>query len=123
MSGGTTRQEAFDEACAFAVLDGFEVVGGDDRTLLLDLDSPHAWVQYERVLRVVEEHYLVESIESWASKSGNTHVRVKLFDPVPQSTRYALQAALGSDGVREALHFVQLANGVAEPCVLFKPPR
>jgi hypothetical protein len=121
MSGGSLTPEALAGAIKLAEEEGFEVVRGNDATLLLDLDTEHAVEQFYRVLPIVEEHFGVESHETWSSKSGKTHAAVKLTAPLPCVQRLLLQAALGSDGKREALGLLQLQNGCAEPNVLFKP--
>lgn len=121
MSGGSTRPEALADALREARAAGFDVVEANEDTLLLDLDTPAALAQFKRVLPIVQEHFGAGVPERWKSKSGNTHVRIPLADPLVHTARYLLQAALGSDGVREALHLVQRVNGCAEPCVLFRP--
>lgn len=112
--------ECFEAAIAEAKKT-FDVVQGDERTLLLDLDTPEAKTQYERVFPIVQEKFDVVSTSSWLSKSGNTHIAVTLAEPLSVTWRIALQAALGSDGVREVLGLKRYANGVIEPSMLFKP--
>lgn len=121
MSGGSLTPDALAAAIELAKEDGFEVVQSNDRTLLLDLDSAWAREQFDRVLPIVNEHIGVDHVEEWSSKSGNTHVKVVLIQSLPIDMRVLLQAALGSDGVREALALVQHRNGCEEPSVLFKP--
>lgn len=99
----------------------FEVIQSDVMTLLLDLDTPEALAQYMRVLPKVMEHYNVVSTTSWLSKSGNTHIQIRLGEALDLSERIALQAALGSDGVKEVLSLRRMQNGCVEPCLLFKP--
>lgn len=122
MSGGSASPEALAAVIMAAKADDFTVVTADAHTLLLDLDTPEALKQFKRVLPIVQEHFGAGTPEKWKSKSGNTHVRIPLDDETPYAVRYMLQAALGSDGVREALHMVQIYAGCVEPCVLFKPP-
>ena len=121
MSGTSLTPEALDGAIMLAKERGFEVVTADERTLLLDLDTLEARAQYGRVFPILTEHFGVDSVEEWASKSGNRHVRIRLSLPQSPAVRYGLQAALGSDGVREALILVQHRNGCEEPSILFKP--
>src|SRR5262245_55939864 len=101
MSGGSLTQAALDEAIAEATAKGFEVVRGNDTTLLCDLDSPAAIERFHTVYPLVEEYFGADDYESWESKSGNMHVLVKLNGPLHVTTRLLLQAALGSDGKRE----------------------
>ncbi len=113
--------EALQGAVADAKASGFDVIVSTPSTLLLDLDSPEALAQYNRVLPVVKEHFGPLTEEVWRSKSGNTHVRLTLTFSLDAPWRAALSAALGSDGKREALNLVtQLIYGVY-PAVLFKP--
>jgi hypothetical protein len=65
--------------------------------------------------------YGAAEVERWASKSGNTHIRIALAYPQPWAVRYALQAALGSDGVKEVLALMQMQNGCDEATMLFRP--
>lgn len=122
-SGDGLTQELFDEAMAQAIADGFEVIRGTPSTLLLDLDTDAAWAQFERVLPTVEKTVGTLGLRQWPSKSGNRHVQLKLVGDLPALLRIALQAALGSDGVREALALKRLENGIAEPSSLFRPTR
>jgi hypothetical protein len=99
----------------------FDVVQSDATSLLLDLDTPEALAQYQRVLPKLLDNYDVVSTQSWLSKSGNTHVRIELGREMTLPERLALQAALGSDGVRELLSLRRFHNGIAEPSRLFRP--
>lgn len=121
MSGNSLTSEALEAAVLEAESQGFAVVRSNDTTLLLDLDSPFAIRQFRRVLPIVQEHFGAGAAQMWLSKSGNTHVLVPLREGLDPLLRFALQAALGSDGVRETLNFTQLLNGCNEPSILFKP--
>ena len=121
MSGEGLNQVELDAAIAEAVANGLEVVRADETHLLLDLDNEAAIAQYDRVLPLVMEHYGATDIERWRSRSGNTHIRLRLAQAQPWAVRYALQAALGSDGVREVLIMVRMQNGCDEAAMLFKP--
>lgn len=104
--------------------EGLTVVSADDSTLLLDLDTAAAREQYERVLPSVQQYFDVTSIESWQSRGGNLHVKLTLGTPRPAYLRYALQAALGSDGVKETLTLMRELSGCgAQSSILFRPPR
>lgn len=118
----TLTKEAVDLAAHNAEANGFTVIRGDAWSLLLDLDTEQQRAQYEAVLPHFEQNYAIEEIQSWPSKSGHRHTRIKLYTPISEpAMRYALQAALGSDPVREMLSIVRLRNGVPEPSMLFKP--
>lgn len=121
MSGASLNQLELDAAILQGRLDGFAVERADDYSLLLDIDTPHAMAQYERVLPLVSEHFGAVEKERWASKSGNTHIRVHLPCALPWHMRYALESALGSDGVRSVLALRQMLNGCDEASMLFRP--
>lgn len=120
MSGSSLTQPELDDAIADAEARGFEVVRANDRTLLLDLDDEEAVATYRRVLPLLQERFEAVATD-WKSKSGNTHVKIALGAPLPWAVRYALEAALGSDGVRQVLAVLQMQNGCDEASVLFKP--
>lgn len=104
-----------------AASEKFDVVQSDCNTLLVDLDTRAAVAQWERVLPRVRECFGIEKIARWRSKSGNEHAAITLSHPQPIAVRLALQAALGSDGVREVLGLKRMENGCEEPSVLFRP--
>lgn len=113
----------FDEETEEMTTAGFDVLLGDDFTLLLDLDGD---VELDaRLLDRASELFgvQVDTFEVWTSKSGppNRHARVKLVNPATVVERIALQAMLGSDPMRELLSLARLRRGVAEPVRLFKP--
>lgn len=120
MSGGSLSPERFAEDISEAA-QKFEVIQSDGSTLLLDLDTPEALAQFERVLPKVKDVFGITKAAKWSSKSGNTHALVALSEPLPVLMRLALQAALGSDGVREVLALKRWENGCHEPSVLFRP--
>jgi hypothetical protein len=99
----------------------FDIVQGSPTTLLLDLDTPEALAQFERVLPKIHDNFGVTGVQTWRSKSGNTHKVVALACALTADIRVALQASLGSDGVKEALSVQRFLNGCEEPSVLFRP--
>lgn len=120
MSGSALNQEELDEHVAEAIKEGYEVIWGNDHTLLIDLDSIAAMDCFEEVLPTVLELFPVKQIYRWISKSNNRHVMIELDVKLPWEVRYALEAALGSDGVRTALAIRQMENGCKEASVLFR---
>lgn len=115
----------FREEAARATDDGFEIIVSDGTLLLLDLDDDAALSEYERrrdiLLRSIPEVIIGET-SRWCSKSGKGwHVIVALNGKVGPARRIALQAALGSDWLRESLSIARLLNGIDEPSRLFKP--
>lgn len=123
MSGNSTtlNQAGIDAAIADAATRGFEIVRGDDKTILLDLDSDDAYTQYERVMPVLREHVAVKQVDEWASKGGGMHVRITIDGGLSVEERLGIEAALGGDGMRAMLAYVRLWNDVSEPSVLFRP--
>lgn len=109
------------EAAINAASYQFDVIQSTEMVLLVDLDTPEALAQFRRVLPKVIANYGIANIQTWKSKSGNTHKLIRLTSPLPVETRIALQAALGSDGVREVLSLKRRQNGCDEPCLLFRP--
>ncbi len=121
MSGGAT-QESLDLAIAGAVADGMTVVAAGPHELLLDLDDEAALGRYENLRPALAENFGGAESERWRSKSGQGwHVVVRLLKPMDVARRIALQASLGSDGLRELLAIACLENNVTEPSVLFRP--
>lgn len=100
----------------------------DDKTLQLDLDSEAAYEVYlKQVVRLRELELLPVDVtlDEFASvrrsRSGNRHVIIKLFRPLPAEERIMLQALLGSDPVREALSLARVRAGNLFPILLFVP--
>lgn len=100
---------------------GFTVVHSDPTHLLLDLDTASSVAQYNRVLPILQRHIAATEKRRWLSKSGNLHVVLELDEALPIEQRLLLQAALGSDGVREVLSLIRSKAGIKEPSKLFKP--
>lgn len=109
------------EAKEKAESEGFEVVLGDDYTLLLDIDSAadlDRW--HQSADRLLQYGVDVVEQEEWKSKSGNMHVRIKMKTPLPVRQRVGLEAILGSDRKRAGLSYRE-AERAEFPCMLFKP--
>jgi hypothetical protein len=118
-------------ARAYLIAKGFtdwEVVIADDKTLMLDYDdmpagsAPFLPEQFFMALGILEQipgqgskTYYAASV----SKGGNTHVIVRLTEPMPIVERIAWQAAFGSDLKREALHLLSISRGELNPILLF----
>lgn len=122
MSAEGLSQEETDFCIKQAEDAGFVVCRGAPDVLLLDLDSPEAVAQFERVFEAFARNFDFLGAERWKSKSGNTHIRIRLSKPWDIQTRLVLQAALGSDGVKEMLTMLRVWNGIEEPSMLFQPP-
>ena len=105
--------------------------------LQIDLDRPRARIP-KRLLRLVSEHVQIKSVKYNRSKSGNTHVTIrikpdyywsKLLQRHPYNPRVEkcqqfehlfLQAVLGSDPVRELLSWGRARNGCPYPTLFFE---
>lgn len=99
-----------------------DLIVGDERMLLLDLDNQQALDTYIRNIGMFYEQYSAERTERWTSRHGRTHMVVHLTNPVPDvATRLLLQAALGSDPTRELATWRDHSRGYKTPNVLFKP--
>jgi hypothetical protein len=120
--GGLTP-EVFAEETKEQEEAGFEVIFGDPKHLLLDLDTDRDLNSYDNRSDDLLRMFGHFEIERYTSKSGRGwHVIVRLDEPIPNVLeRIALQAALGSDPKREALSILRVRNGIAEPIRLFKP--
>lgn len=115
-------QEGFDDVMEQAKEKGFDVIQAGPNQLLLDLDTHADAVRYERLLPAFKEHLGAVEIARWNSKSGiGTHVLVQIREELPEVERILLQAALGSDGVRELLAHRRLKRGIKNVSRLFKP--
>lgn len=121
MSGASLNQPELEAAIAGWIAMGFEVIRASDTVLLLDIDNEYAQAQYDRVFPCVQEHFAPVNVERWTSKSGNTHIRITLPTPQPWEIRYALEAMLGSDGMRGTLGILQMLNGCDEASMLVRP--
>jgi hypothetical protein len=116
------KSTQLEEAIYNAEQNGFEVIHSEVDRLLLDLDDDKALRTYEMVLPTVAETLELKEIDRWKSKSGTGIHVVLSCKPLCFYARVALQAALGSDPIRECLTVDRADNGLVEPSVLFKPP-
>jgi hypothetical protein len=84
------------------------VLTATDTMLLLDYDTEE---QYSEFLNTwgprLVTHFGVKRILVSESKSGNKHVYVHLYQPLPAFARIALQAVLGSDIKREFMNMIR----------------
>ena len=118
----TEDSNKFENAKMHALDAGFEIVGGNESTLLLDLDTESAYQQYQQMIPMVREHFGSFDVREWKSKSGNRHIQLVFAGlnlTVPE--RLVLQSVLGSDPKHELLSLLGYRNGVEDPIMLFKP--
>lgn len=118
-----TSDKAFEKARDL----GLDVVLPDDYTLQLDLDVPyngnseHAYgPDFVTKLNAVYINFGVEESKFTISKSGRTHCFIRLCERITPTERIALQAALGSDGLREILSLKRVQRGDLTPTLLFE---
>lgn len=121
MSSEGFTQDEHDACIAEAKATGKTIIRGNFRQLLLDLDIPYSWAQFLRVKTVVFRYFEPVKIEHWDSQGGNKHVLITLAKPLGFLERTLIQAALGSDGVKEFLTLLRHENGIVEPALLFRP--
>lgn len=95
---GQTREDVINIASEF----GLTVFFANPDELFIDLDPPV--LQINKIVRskLIDNHIVQDEITT-TSKSGGLHVYMKLNMSLDYKEAAALQAALGSDPVREAL--------------------
>lgn len=120
----STSPIAFFKQAAQAKQAGFYVLRSTPWLLLLDLDTEAAWNTFRRVQSLAGPYFNLGDVYEWPSKSGlpHRHVAIILEQGMhDQNTRIALQAALGSDPVREILTLRRAAHGIENASRLFVP--
>lgn len=100
--------------------EGFKVVFPADDELQVDIDNETHYDAFKRSWEIFSRDEPGATMEEHPSKSGlpSRHVTITLPYIVDEWQRIALQAALGSDPVRELLSAMRLQNGV-RPATLF----
>lgn len=87
---------------------GLQVVYPENNELQIDADSEEDRHRFYRVFHILQRQHPEATYQEWVSRSGNAwHIRVTLPFEVTALQRIALQAALGSDGVRELLGYIR----------------
>lgn len=116
-----------------AAKQNLDILYDDDNTLLIDIDEQYEmFVVEHRLSAIWEKLYFLEDLgvlslaadepQVLRSKSGNTHVVIKLWESMPSVERRVLvQAYLGSDLKRAALSLAGIIHGQEHPNVLFRP--
>src|SRR3990167_3765343 len=113
--------ETSDDAAKHAESCVFEVVRGNEKTLLLDLNSGPAFRQFEINRDLVDQLIGIEDYTVWNSQNSKHHVLLKLKTPLSIEMRLFLQTCLGSDVKRELLTYKRILEGETEPSMLFRP--
>lgn len=94
---------------------------GDE--LILDIDQPFESAFYSngKMFAVMASNGIkVQSMLHTKSKSGNSHVYIKLEQLISHKDRIILQAVLGSDPTREFLSLLRQRKGFMWPTVAFE---
>jgi hypothetical protein len=78
--------------------------------------------RFDRGMDVMIKHFNAQVIKSTPSRSGlpKRHLIVRLNRPVSNAERIALQAALGSDPVREILGIVRVQHNDPHPTLFLE---
>jgi len=101
------------------------VLRGDPHHLLLDFDSAAMYKRFRQMYADFDRFFPVDSMSEWPSSSGgeHRHVLLRLKKPIKSAAlRSALQAALGSDPMREMFSAICILDGGQEPSLLYVPP-
>jgi hypothetical protein len=114
ISSETAYREAAD--------DNLEVVLPEPYDLLIDIDNDEDMKRFDRGMDVMIKHFNAQVIKSTPSRSGlpKRHLIVRLDRPVSNAERIALQAALGSDPVREILGIVRVQHNDPHPTLFLE---
>lgn len=99
-----------------------EVVLPEPYDLLIDIDNDADMKRFDRGMDVMIKHFNAQVIKSTPSRSGlpKRHLIVRLDRPVSNAERIALQAALGSDPVREILGIVRVQYNDPHPTLFLE---
>ncbi len=91
--------------------------------LFVDIDSEHQFGIFCVNVAVLKKHWKVVTWISSPSKQGlpHRHVVVRMAEDLDLLTRIALQAALGSDPMRELLSIRRALNGEENVVIFFEP--
>lgn len=112
-------QEAYEEARAA----GLVCFLPNDNELYIDIDVPDGDINGTVLFTLANNGLLYEEAVYTESKSGNVHVYLRINKPLPVTARIAIQVALGSDPVKEALSLVRCLLGNGEAAIaLFETP-
>lgn len=110
-------------SCRRAKEKGCEVVHPKDNELFLDIDKPEQLATFNRNFDLLHRYELVEQHIVRPSSSGHPdrfHITVTLKESVTSFERIALQAALGSDPMREMLSLMRIYTNNPHPTLFFE---
>lgn len=111
----------YEHAICRAVEIGVQIVLPTKNQLQIDLDSEDDYVYFEKQLKTLKRLFHVNEVNVQPSRHGlpRRHVTITLDGGIDDMTRLALQAACGSDRVRELLNIVRVLDRPYEPSSLF----
>jgi len=110
-----------EDAAKHAESCGFEVYRGNEKTLLLDIDSGNDFRKFELNRDLIDELVGIDDYTIWNSQSDKHHVLLRLKKPLSIELRLFIQACLGSDVKKELLTYKRILEGETEPVMLFRP--
>ena len=93
------QDQAIEEAKTY----GMKIRYGDAQHLLIDLDDDDAVYDFPKQLEFLNSLIGAEEVERYESKSGGTHIIVKLERKLPITQLLLLECVLGSD-LKRALY-------------------
>lgn len=101
---------------------GLVIIEPQDNVLQLDIDCGSQMDQYEKQIAAVRSIYgVVETVQT-VSKSGKSHIYLRLKDNLHIEERIAIQASLGSDPRRELFTLRNLREKRDYPLFLYEKP-
>lgn len=114
ISSETAYREAAD--------DNLDVVLPEPYDLFIDIDGEEDMKRFDRGMDVMIQQFNAQVIKSTPSRSGlpKRHLIVRLNRQVTNAERIALQAALGSDPVREILGIVRVQHNDPHPTLFLE---
>ena len=125
---GYNMNEAREAYLARVRAEGFVVVLPEENQLQLDIDSVEHYRNFLHAAEVIMRNWpfaCAIEIEDHPSSSGfpRRHITLTLPVSVEPWQRIALQAALGSDPIRELLSATRLMRGDIHPTLFVKTPQ
>jgi len=98
--------------------EGYVVVTPGRTEVQVDIDSKEQYAVFLKQLDALEKRGSVARVIMTISKSGGRHFRVFLHREINKVERIAIQAALGSDPLRELLSMFQYWDGDPIPSLM-----
>jgi|SRR5580704_3831947 hypothetical protein len=102
---------------------GCDLIVATDTQLFIDIDTEAQFDVFKVNLLVLGKHFAVRRTSLTPSKQGlpHRHIVVDLHGAWPLMTRIAMQAALGSDPMRELLSIRRAVNEEENVVIFFEP--